>query len=304
MTRTLTIRAIAALAGLLPCAAFATEGGTTSFPNGGEDFLVAAMPPPGIYSIVYATRYSADRLAGPSGDLPLDRFRLRVNAITPRLDWVKPATWLGADRWGTLLILPYLDINLALSPAPGVQLAASRRGLGDLTFGNGLHWTLGDFQMVNAIDVVAPTGSYSASRLVNAGRNQWVGRANHMGTWLTAHWDFSYRIHHDYNFENPDTGYRSGQTVYLNYAFGWKATPATTIGMTGYVLRQITDDHGPDAPRDGNRLGSRGIGPALKHFFPGGVFVTAKYLREQSARNGPRGEQFWLYLGFPLSARP
>ena len=112
---------------------------------------------PGFYSIVYATRYSADHLAGSEGDVPLEHFRLRVNAIAPRIDWVKPVSWLGADRWGTLLILPFLDIDLELSPVPGVRLGGTTRGAGDLAFGNGLHWTLGDFQLVNAVDIVAPT---------------------------------------------------------------------------------------------------------------------------------------------------
>jgi hypothetical protein len=283
------------------CAAHATEGGATAFPNGGEDFLVAAMPPPGFYSQVYATRYSAGRLAGNSGDLPLERFDLTVKALTPRFDWVRPAAAFGADRWGTLVVLPYLDIDLALSPAPGVAVRGSRKGFGDLTVGNGLHWGLGAFEMVNALDVVIPTGGYERARLVNTGRNQWVLRLNHMGTWFAApQWDLSYRLHWDRNFENPDTEYRSGQTAYLNYAIGWKPTGATTLGIAGYFLKQITDDRGPGAPVDGNRVAVRGFGPVVKHFFPGGISLTAKYFRESAARNGPRGESFWLYAGFPL----
>jgi hypothetical protein len=49
-------------------------------------------------------------------------------------------------------------------------------------------------------------------------------------------------------------------------------------------------------------LRARGFGVALKHFFPNGVFVTAKHFREDAARNGPRGNQTWLYVGFPLAA--
>src|SRR5258708_326111 len=283
------------------CAVDATEGGTTSFPNGGEDFLVAAMPPPGFYSQVYAPRSGAAGLAGTAGDVALERFELTVKALTPRFDWVKPVSLLGADRWGTLVILPYLDIDLALSRAPGVQVNGSRKGFGDLTFGNGLHWSLGAFEMVNALDVVVPTGSYDRARLVNTGRNQWVLRANHMGTWFpTPQWDVSYRVHWDRNFENPDTRYRSGQTAYLNLAIGWKPAAATTIGIPGYALRQAAGDRGPGGPADGNRLAARGFGPGVKHFFPGAVSVTAKYFRETAARNGPRGDSFWLYAGFPL----
>src|SRR5258706_4706394 len=171
------VRALASLA-VIPAMALATDGGTTSFPRGGEDFLVGAMPPPGLYAVLYTTRYAADGL--------------RVNAITPRIDWVKSVDWLGADRWGTLVVAPYLDIDLALSPT----VADRNRGFGDLTLGNGLHWTAGSFQVVNAIDVVAPTGRYDSSRLVSPGRHAWVVRPSHMATCLSDLWDFSYRIHY------------------------------------------------------------------------------------------------------------
>ena len=289
------------LLALVPLSGFATEGGATAFPNGGEDFLVAAMPPPGWYGIVYLNRYTADRLADGAGHMPVERFDLVVNAVTPRLDWVKPASLFGSDRWGTLVVLPLLDLDLRLSPAPGVDLHGAKRGPGDLTIGNGLHWGFKNYEMVNAIDAVFPTGEYDQHDLVNPGRNQWVLRVNHMGTWFPSPtWDISYRLHWDRNFRNPATGYLSGQTIYLNWAAGWKPIPTTTIGLVGYFLRQLTDDDPGGAPRpvDGNRLRSAGIGPVVKHVGPHGVMYTVKYLRDFAVRNRPVGSQVWFYAAF------
>jgi len=284
-----------------PLSAWATENGTTAFPNGGEDFLVAAMPPPGWYGILYLTRYSADEVMDDSGRMPVAGFDLAVNAVTPRLDWVKPVSILGADRWGTMLVLPWLDLDLNVEPVPGVELRGSERGFSDLVIGNGLHWTLGKFEMVNAFDVVVPTGSYDSSRVVNPGRNQWVVRLNHMGTWFPSpRWDISYRLHWDYNFRNEDTDYLSGQTVYLNWAVGWKPVPTTTVGVVGFFLRQVTDDKigNQVVPPDGNRLRASGIGPALQYAAPHGVMYTVKYLHDFDVRNRPEGDQLWLNAAF------
>ncbi|HUQ28918.1 MAG TPA: transporter [Usitatibacter sp.] len=245
--------------------ASATEHGGTSYPSGGDDFLVAAMPPPGWYGIVYGNRYTDDDIG------------LRVNAIALRLDWVKPVTVFGADRWGTLLVLPLLDVA-----TPG----GSRRGAGDLTLGNGLHWTFDGYHALLAADIVFPTGR------TDLGRDQFVVRLNHMGTWFpSGRWEISYRLHTDINFRNRHTGYRSGRTAYLDVAAGWKPTPATTIGIAGYVLRQLNDDE-LDGRRvgDGNRLSVRGIGPVVKHFFSNGAFVAASWYREPAAN-------VWLYVG-------
>jgi hypothetical protein len=283
----------------IPALALATENGLTSAPLGGDDFLVGAMPPPGVYGILYATHYQANHLGGSSGDLPIG-FDLKVNALLPRVDWVRPVNFLGADRWGTLFVLPLPDINLAVSPAPGTTLTGSKRGIGDLAMGNALHWTFGEFHMLNAIDIAFPTGSYHATDLVNLGRNQWVTRLNNMGTWLPSNqWDLSYRLSWDYNFRNSATDYQSGQTIFVSYALGWKPQPPLTLGVGGYYLKQITDDrqHGQSVGPDGNRLGVRSIGPVVKYFLPNKMFLTAKYYQETQSRNGPRGQQTWLYLG-------
>jgi len=291
----------------LPPVLRATEGGSTAFPNGGEDFLVAAMPPPGCYGWLTFNQYSAGHLADNSGQMSLVSFDLRVNALVPRLDWVKPVSVLGADRWGTLFVVPMLDLDLALSPVPGVTVKGRKRGLGDLTIGNGLHWTFPTFDMVNAVDVVVPTGNYDAADFVNPGQNKWVVRLNHMGTWHPAPaWDVSYRLHWDYNFSNSATDYHSGQTVYLNWAIGWKPRPQMTVGLAGYYLRQVTDDRqaGHVVGPDGNRTRVDGIGPCVKYFLPNHVMLTAKYFREFNARSHPEGDQFWLQVTVPLGPPP
>lgn len=286
---------------------FATEGGTTAFPNGGEDFLVAAMPPPGNYGWILFNRYSANYLADNSGNRALPEFNLRVNALTPRFDWVKPVSLFGADRWGTLFIAPLLDLDLKLSPAPGVFVRGNKRGLGDLAIGNGLHWTFANFEMINSIDVVVPIGAYDVSDPVNPGQNRWVVRLNHLSTWRPAKaWDVSYRLHWDYNFKNAATDYRSGQTVYLNWAVGWSPQPQLTVGIAGYFLRQITDDRqaGMMVAPGGNRVRVDGIGPCIKYFLPNHVMLTAKYFHESGARNHPRGDQFWCYAVVPFGSPP
>ncbi len=261
------------------------------------------MPPPGWYGWLTYNRYSADRLADDSGLMPVQSFDLKVAAVVPRLDWVKPVSIFGADRWGTLFVLPWLDMDLSLRPAPGVLVEGHKRGLTDFTIGNGLHWTFPVFDMVNSFDVVFPTGSYNANDPINPGQNKWVVRLNHLGTWHPAPaWDVSYRLHWDYNFKNPDTDYRSGQTWYLNWGIGWKPTPPLTLGAVGYFHRQITDDRqaGHVVGAGGNRTRVDGIGPGVKYFLPNHVMLTAKYFREFNARNHPEGAQLWLQVTVPF----
>lgn len=290
----------------LPLGALATENGTTAFPNGAEDFLVAGMPPPGWYGWVYYNHYQSNFLADNSGRMPVQSFDLKVNAVSLRLDWVRPVSILGADRWGTLLFLPVVDLNLALSPVPGVSFKRSKTGLGDITLGNGLHWTFKNFEMLNAVDVAVPVGAYDKNDLVNPGQNRWVVRLNHMGTWHpTPAWDVSYRLMWDYNFNNPATDYHSGQTVYLNWALGWKPTPPLTVGVAGYFLRQITDDRqrGQVVGSNGNRVRVDAIGPCVKYFLPNHVMLTAKYFREFDVRNHPRGDVFWFSVAVPFGRK-
>jgi hypothetical protein len=242
-------------------------------------------------------QYRATTLKGDDGRTLPVAFDLKVSAATVKLAWIKPASVLGADNWGTLLILPTLDIDVALSPAPGVQLHDRRRGLADIALGNGLHWTFSNFQMVNAVDLAFPTGNYDKTQLANPGQNRGVLRFVHAGTWVPEPWyEFSYRFNWDHHQRNIDTGIRSGKLLNLNYAIGWKPEPGTVIGVAGYVYRQTSDDelHGQ---KIGNRMRVNGAGVAAKHFFPTGQFLDFKWYRESRSRNTPEGNLFWIVAG-------
>jgi hypothetical protein len=280
-----------------PMQATGTEGGVTAFPPGGEEFGAATMPPPGWYGELMANRYRATKLKDDNGaTLPMP-FNLDVSALTTKLAWIKPAGVLGADNWGTLLIIPLLDVDVALSPAPGVHLHDRHRGLGDITFGNGLHWAWPQFQMVNAVDIAFPSGNYDKDRLANPGQNRGVFRVVHAATWTPmAAIEFSYRLNLDHHLRNSATDYRSGDLLNFNVALGWKPDPATSIGLAGYGYRQFNDDelHGQ---KIGNRIRVNGLGVAARHFFPTGQFLDLKWYRESANRNAAEGNIVWIYGG-------
>ena len=69
-----------ALASTLGAAAFATEGGGSTYPLGTENFVAGAAPPPGLYVLEYVNVYSADRVNDAQGQaVPIPGFK--VNAV-------------------------------------------------------------------------------------------------------------------------------------------------------------------------------------------------------------------------------
>lgn len=91
------------LLGVLACAAsmtaaHATEGGGLAiYPDGLENYLVGALPPPGVHALVYAGAARYDTLRGNSGQSLLQDFKVDVNVLAPRLIWVTPAQVFGGQ---------------------------------------------------------------------------------------------------------------------------------------------------------------------------------------------------------------
>ena len=103
--------ALAAAVGITT-SAFASEGGGSSYPVGVSNFVCCALPPPGLYGMVYYQNYRADATRDHQGDVASPpTFRLTVNAVAPRFVWVTPLS-IGGASLAVHTILPALKIDV------------------------------------------------------------------------------------------------------------------------------------------------------------------------------------------------
>ncbi len=284
--------------GLSALPASATEGGGSVYPVGTENYLCCALPPPGLYGMVFVQNYSADAVRGNDGRVVTPpTFEVSAFAVAPRLVWVTPHTVAGASL-AVHAILPV--VKLSVDIAPGVS--QSKTGQGDLVVGPALGWHHSPaLHTLLALDVFAPTGRHEAGDLANIGRNHWalqpIAGLTHvdpkgLNADLKVMWTF--------NLRNRDTDYQSGQEFIVDYSLGWGLGNGWTWGIGGYVYRQLTDDRLRGATVPGNKGRALALGPSIKYDSGKGWFVTAKMQSESSVRNRPDGKAFWLKAVFPL----
>lgn len=292
----------------------ATENGGSIYPGGNEDFMAGALPPPGFYFLYYFLWYHADtyedlRLppgAGPDGSLggakvrdvfgEAPDFRADVVANVLRPIYVTPIKIFGAD-WAVHLIMPilYADVEVGL-PAGMGHLSGSTAAIGDITidpFILGWHWK--NWHITTGVDISIPTGDYDAVEVANVGRNYWEFEPIFAFTYLSDKgFETSLKLMYDFNTENPDTDYTSGQEFHFDYLVG-QHIRNWMFGVNGSFYTQTTNDEFDGQPDsfDGNRGQAFGIGPAVMYQYKN-MFFGLKYQFETLVTNRPEGEKLWL----------
>jgi hypothetical protein len=277
----------------------ATEGGGGAYPNGAEDFMAGAVPPPGNYFINYFTFYSADRLKDSDGDT-VKGFKLKVAADVLRFIHVTDKQILGGF-WGVHAFIPlvYQDVELNVPVAPG-PMDDSRASLGDIIVDPFiLSWHGPNWHAATGVDIFIPTGNHDRKHLANPGRNYWTFEPIVAATFLPgAGFDISAKLMYDFNTKNNDStapgvsDYRSGQEFHMDYAVG-KKFGDVTAGLAGYYYRQMTDDEADGSDVAGKRGQVAAFGPVLKYDYRN-MSLSLKYLFETEVRNRPQGENLWF----------
>ncbi len=281
--------AAAAVAG--PSGAMATEGGGGAYAGGGQGFLAGVLPPPGFYFIEYAQHYTADKLMDGNGNrLPVN-LNLNVSAAVQRFLWQSDIPVLGGHL-GAYTLIPLVHASVG-----GAQ---SRNGLGDIVVAPFISWHFNkNFHMASSFDIVMPTGQYDKSTLVNLGRNYWTFEPVVALTYLTDNgMEFSGKFMYDFNTENSDTNYKSGQEFHFDYAVG-QHFGKWTAGLVGYVYKQVTGDSGARdtiySPNVGSNKGQVfAAGPGLRYDAKNGVSIEARWNKEFEAENKTEGNRFWF----------
>jgi hypothetical protein len=290
--------ALAAAIATTATASFATEGGGSTWPLGLENFLAAAVPPPGFYGMVFGNYYHADRLKDGQGNtIPL-AFDVKAAVLATRGVWVTNEKVLGGQL-AFHVVAPL--VNLKVSVAGNSQ---TKSGLGDMVIGPvlGYHYSP-KLHAVAALDIGVPTGGYDKNDLTNIGRNYWTIRPVWAMTYIEPtgfNGDFVAVFNH--NLKNKDTDYKSGDELNVDYSLGWGLGNGFVVGVGGHLYRQIADDKlaGVSVGSDGNRGRSASIGPNMMYNSNKGWFFTVKWQKETGVRNRAEGNALWLKAVFPL----
>jgi hypothetical protein len=251
--------------------------------------MAGALPPPGTYFLNYLQYYSADRFNDDGGDKLLPKFELDVVADILRFVHVTEHRVLGAN-WAIHAFVPFARMDVE---TPGGDF--DRSGLGDIIVSPMiLGWHSKNWHFIGALDIFVPTGAYDERPDdVDIGRNYWTFEPIFAFTYLSdGGLEVSAKVMYDFNTENPDTDYDSGDEFHFDYTVGYHRGP-WAFGLGGYYYRQTTDDEGPGAPPDGFKGQVLAVGPQVQYGFKNMAF-TLKYHTETEVENRPEGDALWL----------
>lgn len=266
----------------------ATENGLGAYQNGAECFMAGAVPPPGTYFLNYFMFYTADKFKIKDGpDVP--HFDAKVTADILRLIHVTKHQILGGF-WGVHVFLPFVNVDLT---TPGGS--DTKFGIGDIIVDPFiLSWHTKNWHFATGLDVYIPTGAYNNKDIANIGRNYWTFEPLFGFTYVSdGGFEVSSKFMYDFNTENNDKDYLSGQEFHFDYLVGYNIKP-WGIGLSGYYYKQITDDkqNGEKVP-DGFKGQVFALGPSIKYDYNNMTF-NLKYQKEMSVENKPEGDKFWF----------
>jgi hypothetical protein len=293
--------------------AAAIEGGLHQYPDGVDDFMMGALPPPGAYFINYAVfanisdykdlRFSSGTRLRHVADAPKVQGWTMIDAL--RLIYVSKCKLLGGDfTLHVIQPIQHVEFTKAEWIAGLVKLTDNERvtmktGLKNTTVGAAVGWHFSKNLHVAAVmDLIMPTGEYSVDDMANTGNPYWTFTPMLIGTYITdGGFEVGAKLMYDINTKNKESGYLSGQEFHADYIVGQHMGP-WMFGINGYYIHQITKDKISDRePEDANFSGALtrafSVGPAVAYNYKN-MFFKAKAQWDLYSINRPQTQRYWF----------
>ena len=241
----------------------ATEGGASLFIPGGHGPGAGIVPPPGFYFANDFFTYSGEISGGRRiqiGGAVLADVQTELRADFATATWVTPLDILGG-RVAFGLSLPFgiprVSAGILIeAPRLGRSFAFSQRDasfvLGDPLVATVIGWDSGKFHWSIGATANIPAGGYQEGELSNLAFNRWIGDVYAALTWLDPELglDLSGAVGFEFNGENPETDYRSGNAFHVDVSISKHLTKEFSIGLLAGYFDQVSGDGGA-----GNRVG-------------------------------------------------
>lgn len=290
---------VMAILALTACAsaAFATEGGGSTYPSGVENYLVGAVPPPGFYVLGYGNVYQSNALKDNNGNtVPIPGFKVSAVAVVPRFIWSTSYQILGGSLvWHA--IVPVVDLSVSAAGA-----SRHKTGIGDITMGPAIAYHHSpQLHSVVGLDFVLPTGGYNKGDLANISRNYLSIQPLYALSYIDPKgFNGDFKVTLNLNQKNSATEYKSGNELFVDYSAGYGLGNGWTVGVGGHLRQQLNDDKVNGTTLANSKASSFGIGPSIKYDNGKGWFITAKLQKETSAKNTTQGTALWIKTLIPF----
>ncbi len=283
------------IGGLLASATVQAKEGGDQYPNGAENWLVGAVPPPGNYFINYLGSYSGTLRDGNGNKIQPGGNDIKVNATFDALRYVgvtDKVLFGGNYAWAAILPIVNLSIDVA-------GTAAGKTGIGDATITPIiLSWHSPELHTAVAMDVNLPTGSFNKNNAPgqNIGANYYSIEPVYAVTYLRNDgWEVSSKFMYNWKTKNNATDYQSGDEFHMDYLVG-KHIDSWAVGVSGYYLKQVSDDtmNGVKVGPDGNRGQVFAIGPSVKYETASHSHLIFQWQHESMVQNRFEGDKLWF----------
>lgn len=308
MTKDRLLSAVALVFVLAVFAAFrmthAAEGAFSHYlPGANGDIFLAVPPEPGFLvanTFWYQTGNVGEAVLEGRVDLNLDIGNfLNLTALT--YTFGQPILG-GRYTAGVLIPFGNVDLDATIRGPLGGRFPTSESSfdLSDIALiPFQMNWASGPWSFKLSEVIVAPTGGYSKSELVNLGRNYWSFDTIAAVTWFDPQKGTEVSIQPGLmlNTENSDTDYRTGTEFHLDFTLSQFVSPSFALGIRGYYYQQITGDSGSGALLGDYKSGSFGAGPGfvwIPKFGDGQLTILGKWIHDFSAENRFESEYYTL----------
>jgi hypothetical protein len=287
---------------------FAAEGGYSNYiPGFYGDVALSVAPPDGLSIRNDIYLYSAD--GGASARAGRVEVSVDISLVYDFLTFLyKPGIEVfGAQyAFGAGLSFGKVDIEGKIqSGGLPVNFEDDNTGIGDVTLIPAiLYWNSGNFHFSLAEYIVTPTGEYDKDNIANIGLNYWTFETDFSVTYLNEKTgqDYSLVLGYNYNTENDDTNYQTGQEIHVDFILNQFLSESLAVGINGFYLKQITGDSGAGAVLGDFKSEAAGIGPAIMWMpkrFNGKAAFIAKWINEFDAEYRLEGDH--VFVSFAMS---
>ena len=240
--------------------------------NLGNTSFLDGVAGPGTLVLISATRISADQFNDNNGDALPGSNNIDVSVLlTQYAKITKKKIWGAYYGWEVLLPLVDIKPDTSFTNLPN----RGSRGTGDLIVSPFmLQWTDSTlfgkryFHRLNLIFTL-PTGNYNSSRDVNTGSNTYRFNPYYAGTlFINDKWASSFRMHYLWDGKNnsptgPFDSTQAGNAFHINLAASYQFTPKWRVGLSGYYLKQTTEDRINGISQEDSKEQAFGLGPGL-----------------------------------------